>query len=142
MKFQKNPFKDITYVDNSNLQDNPSLLHDKKHLQRDSGVKMLAANLKRMLPKFKMADSNKQWMQITHQNKQDEHKEPQVKLDQQQETVENVSMSDVLDQLKQINSLLVNNSSAPKYPTSPQPEFWFNHPGQLSRRYPTQYHSW
>ena len=97
MKFQKNPLR--YYVDNSNLQDDPSLLHDKKHLQRDSGVKILAANLKRKLPKFKMADSNKQWMQRTHQNKQDWHKEPQVKLGQQQETVENVSMSDVLDQL-------------------------------------------
>ena len=37
------PFKDIIYVDNSNQQDDPSLLHDKKHLQRDSGVKILAA---------------------------------------------------------------------------------------------------
>ena len=59
-----------------------------------------------------------------------------------QEAVENVSMSDVLSQLKQMNSLLVNNISAPKYPTSPQPNFWFNHPGQLSGHYPTQYQGW
>ena len=76
-----------------------------------------------------MADSNKQPMQRTHQNKQDEHKAPQVKFDQQQEAVENVSMSDILNQLKPMNSLLVNNISATKYPTSPQPNFWFNHPG-------------
>ena len=73
-EISKEPFKDIMYVDNSNLQDDPSLLHDNKHLQRDSGVKILAANLKRKLPKFKKADSNKQLMQITHQNKQDDHK--------------------------------------------------------------------
>ena len=103
---------------------------------------LLAANLKRKLPKFKMADSNKNLMQRTHQNKQDEHKAPQVKFGQQQEAVENVSMSDVLSQLKQMNSLLVNNISAPKYPTSPQPNFWFSHPGQLSGHYPTQYQGW
>ena len=45
-EISKEPFKDIMYVDNSNLQDDPSLLHDKKHLQRDSDVKILAANLK------------------------------------------------------------------------------------------------
>ena len=61
-EISKELFKDIMYLDNSNLQDDPSLLHDKKHLQRDSGVKILAANLKRKLPKFKMADSNKQRM--------------------------------------------------------------------------------
>ena len=86
-----------------------------------------------------MADSNKQLMQRTRPNKQDEHKAPQVKFGQQQEAVENVSMSDVLIQLKQMNSLLANNISAPKYHTSPQPNFWFNHPGQLSGHYPTQY---
>ena len=141
-EISKEPFKDIMYVDNSNLQYDPSLLHDKKHLQRNSGVKILAANLKRKLPKFKMSDSNKQPMQRTHQNKQDEHKAPQVKFGQQQEAVENVSMSDILNQLKQIKSLLVNNISAPKYPTSPQPNFWFNHPGQLSGHYRTQYQHW
>ena len=141
-EISKEPFKDIIYVDNSNLQDYPSLLHDKKHLERDSGVKILAANLKRKLPKFRMADSNKHPMQRTHQNKQDEHKTPQVKFGQQQEAVENVSMLDILSQLKQMNSLLVNNISSPKYPKSPQPNFWFNHPGQLSGHYPTQYQGW
>ena len=53
---------------------------------------------------FKTADSIKQRIQRTHQNKQDEHKAPQVKFGQQQESVENVSMSDVLGQLKQMNS--------------------------------------
>ena len=138
-EISKESFKDIIYVDSSNLLDDPSLLHNKKHLQRDSSVKILAANLKRKLPKFKMVDSNKQPMQRTHQNKQDEHKAPEVKFGQQQEAVENVSMSDVLSQLKQMNSLLVKNISAPKYPTSPQPNFWFNHPGQLNGHYPTQY---
>ena len=138
-EISKEPFTDVIYVDNSNLQDDPSLLHDKKHLERDSGVKISAANLKRKLPKFKMADSNKHLMQRTHQNKQDEHKAPQVNFGQQQEAVENVSMSDVLSQLKQMNSLLVNNISAPKYPTSPQPNFWLNHPGQLSGHDPIQY---
>ena len=75
-EISKDPFKDVMYVDNSNLQDDPSLLHDKKYLQRDNGVKILSANLKRKLPKFKMTDSNKQRMQRTHQNKQDEHKAP------------------------------------------------------------------
>ena len=91
-EFSKEPLKDIMYVDNSNLQDDPSLLHVKKHLQRDSGIKILAANLKSKLPPFKMAYSNKQRMQRTHQNKQDEYKAPQVKFGQQQESVENVSM--------------------------------------------------
>ena len=39
-EISKEPFKDIMYVDNSNRQDDPSLLHDKKHLQRDGGVKI------------------------------------------------------------------------------------------------------
>ena len=82
-------------------------------------------------------------MQRIHpQNKQDDHKPPHVKFGQQQESVDNVSMSDVLDQLKQMNSLLVNNISAPKDPTSPQPDFWLDHPGKLSGHYPTQYQGW
>ena len=64
-EISKEPFKDIIHADNSNLQDDPSLLDDTKHLQRDSGVKILAANLKRKLPKFKVVDSNKQRMQRT-----------------------------------------------------------------------------
>ena len=31
-EISKESFKDIMYADNSNLQDDPSLLHDKKHL--------------------------------------------------------------------------------------------------------------
>ena len=86
---------------------------------------------------YQMADSNKHPMQRTHQNKQDEHKAPQVKFGQQQEAVKNVSISDILSLVKQMNSLLVNSISAPKYPTSPQPNFWFDHSGQLSGHYPT-----
>ena len=58
-EISKETFKNIIYADNFNLQDDPSLLHYKKHSERDSGVKISAANLKRKLPKFKMADSNK-----------------------------------------------------------------------------------
>ena len=43
-EISKEPFKDIMYVDNSNLQDDPSLLHNKKHFQQYSGVKILTAN--------------------------------------------------------------------------------------------------
>ena len=126
-ELKKDQMKDIILIDNSNL-DKQELLFDAKHLNRKNGVKILVSNIKRTLR-----------LQAGIKFKQQSRFKPNVKVDNKN-TLTNTNskpdniiststvMTEVLQQLKQMNTNLINQTQYPKPRPLPPPGPWLNNP--------------
>ena len=126
-ELKKDQMKDIILIDNSNL-DKQELLFDAKHLNRKNGVKILASNIKRTLR-----------LQAGIKFKQQSRIKPNVKVDNKNTSTNTNSkpnniiststvMTEVLQQLKQMNTYLINQTQYPKPRPLPPPGPWLNNP--------------
>ena len=126
-ELKKDQMKDIILIDNSNL-DKQELLFDAKHLNRKNGVKILASNIKRTLR-----------LQAGIKFKQQSRIKPNVKVDNKNTSTNTNSkpdniiststvMTEVLQQLKQMNTYLINQKQYPKPRPLPPPGPWLNNP--------------
>ena len=122
-ELKKDQMKDIILIDNSNL-DKQELLFDAKHLNRKNGVKILASNIKRTLR-----------LQAGIKFKQQSRIKPNVKVDNKNTSTNTNSkldniiststvMTEVLQQLKQMNTYLINQTQYPKPRPLPPPGPW------------------
>ena len=123
----------VFFIDNDNL-DNEELFYDNKHLKKDSGVRILVSNLKRSVLKSTTKHYDYNYRKIKHHSLKESKQEVSVKKDPPQsrsvDMVEvrnpaiQVSSDDpkvqsdnrdpiyeVLDQLKQMNSFLIQRPS-------------------------------
>ena len=136
----------LFFIDNDNL-DNEELLYDNKHLEKDSGVRILVSNLKRSVLKSttKHYDYDYNYQKIKHHSFKESKQEVSVKKDPpQSRSVDMVevrspeiqvssddpkvqsdnrdSIYEVLDQLKQMNSFVFRgpvNIVRPNFLTPP-----------------------
>ena len=126
-ELKKDQMKDIILIDNSNL-DKQELLFDAKHLNRKNGVKILASNIKRTLR-----------LQAEIKFKQQSRIKPNVKVDNKNTSTNTNSkpdniiststvMIEVLQQLKEMNTYLINQTQYPKPRPLPPPGPWLNNP--------------
>ena len=116
-ELKKDQMKDIILIDNSNL-DKQELLFDAKHLNRKNGVKILASNIKRTL-------GLQAGIKFNHTENQQSRIKPNVKVDNRNtstntnskpDNIINTStvMTEVLQQLKRMNTYLINQTQYPK----------------------------
>ena len=130
-ELKKDEMKDIILIDNSNL-DKQELLLDAKHLNRKNGVKILASNIKR-------TQSLQAGIKFNHTENQQSRIKPNVKVDNRNTSTNTNSkpdniiststvMTEVLQQLKQMNTYLINQTQYPKPRLLPPPGPWLNNP--------------
>ena len=132
----------IKLIDHSDL-DKPEFLYDAKHLNKNSGIKKLASNIKHMVKsessilKRRVPTKPKRFSEETFLQKDDPSKKPSNEPSQ-----ENKMMMDVLNQLKQMNTFLMNSHYArppqqqpfppppagPWYRAAPIPPVYFSQP--------------
>ena len=100
--------QDVLFIDNSNLDDK-DFLHDVKHLKKNNGVKILASNIKKTVRPYKTREIRK----TTHGSRltQERPKVIDRTLDKQpiKAATANTMMGQVLELLKQMNNLIINN---------------------------------
>ena len=122
-EINNNQLDDIILVDNSNL-DHPDLLYDVKHLNKNSGIKILATNIKNVIrPKFGKVNNN-----MSEQPNQPKSYSATVKTARNthpENRHSSAEMSEVLFQLKQMNSFLIKNHSPQKPHHLPPTGHWF-----------------
>ena len=111
----------IKFIDHSNL-DKPEFLNDKKHIHKDNGVRILASNIKRNL---KSRTPKSQRRIPARQERLNKPLEDSQKRSADKPSSENKTMVDVLEQLKQMNTLLINRH----YARTAQPlSLWYRPP--------------
>ena len=141
-ELEDSKYHGIKLIDHSNL-DKPEFLYDTKHLNKNSGIKKLASNIKHMvksessIPKRRVPTKPKRFSEETFLQKDDPSKKPSNEPSQ-----ENKMMMDVLNQLKQMNTFLMNSHYArppqqqsfppppagPWYRAAPIPPVYFSQP--------------
>ena len=115
---KKDQMKDIILIDNSNL-DKQELSFDAKHLNRKNGVKILASNIKRTLRlqagiKFKQQSRIKPNVKVDNRNTNTNSKPDNI-------ISTSAVMTEVLQQLKQMDTYLINQTQYPKPRPLPPP---------------------
>ena len=125
-ELESTEYHGIQFIDHSNF-DKPEFLYDKKQIHKDNGVRILASNIKRNV---KSGTPKSQRRIPAGQERPNKPLEDSQKRSAGKPSSENKTMIDVLEQLKQMNTLLINTHYArtPQPLPPPPPGPWYRSP--------------